>query len=386
VLEAKRAELARHLAQPAGARQHEGMRGIWCAALASLAAAAAPSHAYALERATRDRPDDVRGPQIHVIYALPNDGVDRALDTTGALGRSVEMFQFWLGRETGGPRLRMDTAGGELDVSFVRLPLSDAQIAARGAFVREEIEAHTRSAGFDRPNRIYAVYYDGSSTYACGGAFWPPQLTGNVVAMYLRGRPPGVSCDANPLPGERATPSYWEFAMLHDLLHGLGIVGTCAPHHTRAGHVSDTPADLMWAGDAPWRLPPQLDVGRDDYFGHGRADCPDLARSAYVTSNPPPPAVLGTSRWSVTAARAGRPLIARLSITVDGERAAPDAVRCSARLGGRVLPGAPSTSADGTASCRWKLPRTARGMRVRGAVVVTAAGRSLTRTFALLVR
>jgi hypothetical protein len=37
----------------------------------------------------------------------------------------------------------------------------------------------------------------------------------------------------------------------------------------------------MYAGPQPWR-PSVLDVGRDDYFQHGRRDCLDLARSIFL--------------------------------------------------------------------------------------------------------
>jgi hypothetical protein len=81
--------------------------------------------------------------------------------------------------------------------------------------------------------------------------------------MYLRGRPPGsIPCDTTGLAPVGAPPGHWEFAMLHDLLHGLGLVATCAPHHHLSGHASDSPNDLMWSGNAPWQLPPQLDIGR----------------------------------------------------------------------------------------------------------------------------
>ncbi|MEX2647128.1 MAG: PASTA domain-containing protein, partial [Gaiellaceae bacterium] len=77
-----------------------------------------------------------------------------------------------------------------------------------------------------------------------------------------------------------------EFAMLHDIFHGLGAAPTCSPHHTLSGHVSDSPNDLMWSGGQPWQLPPKLDIGRDDYWGHGRSDCLDVSGSPYLTSAP----------------------------------------------------------------------------------------------------
>ena len=69
--------------------------------------------------------------------------------------------------------------------------------------------------------------------------------------------------------------------MLHEVLHTMGFVPTCAPHHTRDGHVSDNPRDLMYAGDEPWR-PAVLDVGNDDYFHAHILGCRELAVSPYL--------------------------------------------------------------------------------------------------------
>jgi hypothetical protein len=66
--------------------------------------------------------------------------------------------------------------------------------------------------------------------------------------------------------------------MLHELLHTIGFVPTCAPHFTRAGHVSDSNHDLMYAGDQPW-YPSVLDYGHDDYFDAHIPGCPDVSDS-----------------------------------------------------------------------------------------------------------
>jgi hypothetical protein len=50
---------------------------------------AAGARTAVLPRATSDRPDDVSGPQIQVVYALPADGTDRDLDENGPLDASV---------------------------------------------------------------------------------------------------------------------------------------------------------------------------------------------------------------------------------------------------------------------------------------------------------
>ena len=81
------------------------------------------------------------------------------------------------------------------------------------------------------------------------------------------------------------SPAYLEFAMLHELLHALGMTPACAPNHHRAGHTSDSNTDLMYAGDQPW-FPSVLDLGNDDYWRHGNGDCVDLADSAFLDPTP----------------------------------------------------------------------------------------------------
>lgn len=256
-----------------------------------VATAGASASSSALARATADRPDEVAGPQIHVVYAVPSDGADRHLDDNGTIEGSVASSQLWLARETGGKAFRMDTYQGSLDITFARLTKTDAQLAALNEYVREGIESELHALGLDAADKMYAVYYDGSSNYSCGAAFWPPALSGNVVALYLRGLPDfQFPCASNPFAGATQPPTYWEYVFAHEIVHGLGFVPACAPNHHRRGHVTSPNNDLMWAGDVGhWEFPAKLDVGRDDYYGHGRTDCPDLANSPYLVAHQIPP-------------------------------------------------------------------------------------------------
>jgi hypothetical protein len=365
------------------------MRGVALGAvLVCVLAGAAPAAERALPRATADRPDEVRGPQLHVVYAVPSDGADRALDTSGAIESSVAAFQRWLAAETGGATLRQDTFEGSLDVTFVRLTRTDAEIAARGAFVRDELEQLLRATGQIAPNKLYAVYYDGSSTFSCGGGAWPPALNGVVGAMYLHGHPPGApGCDTNQLAAPGALPGYLDYAMLHELLHTLGAVPTCAPHHHLAGHVSDRPDDIMWAGSGAWQIPGHLDPGHDDYYGHGRTDCFDLARSEFLTSNPPPPPVLRVVSFVAGArARPGKTIEARLAVSLHGESVARGTARCAAKLAGRALRPIAASFAGSAARCRWRLPLTANRKRLVASVTAVVGSLSATRSFSRTVR
>jgi len=236
-----------------------------------------------------DRPDDDPAPQVHVLYVVAADGLDRRLDIDGTLARTVAAWNGWLAGQTGGTRLRLDTAGGALDVTFARLPSTSAQLSAEGPYIRDRIERELAGKGLIKPTKLAAVYYDSPAPLSCGGGPWPPVLVGKVAALYLRGAPLGApTCDSNPLSPDGVATGYLEFAMLHEVFHALGGAPACAPSHTMAGHVSDSPTDLMYAGAEAWR-PSVLDVNHDDYWGHGRIDCLDLARSALLAPTPATP-------------------------------------------------------------------------------------------------
>jgi hypothetical protein len=242
-----------------------------------------------LPRSLVDRPDDFRRKaQIHVMYVLPSDRADRALDTDGTLKNTVSSFENWLAGKTRGRALRIDAFQGSIDITFLHLNQTDAQMASYGAFVRDQIEAEMKAAGFNAPHKIYAVYYDGTSNTACGGGAWPPTLPGTVAALYLNGLPDSsVPCATNEFAGPDGPPTYLEFAMLHELMHTLGFVATCSPHQWRGGHVSDNPNDLMWAGDGPWApdgwASVVLDSGNDDYYRAPVRGCLDFASSPFLS-------------------------------------------------------------------------------------------------------
>jgi hypothetical protein len=251
-----------------------------------LLAQSTPPHR---ERAASDLPDDFPGYQIHVMYVLPSDGVDEELDLNGAIATSVSAFQNWFSSQTGGQKLRMDTFGGALDITFWRLSTDEVTLASAGVFIRDDIEAELKASEFSQPYKIYAIYYGGNAIGTCGGAPWPPTLVGNVAAIYLKGTFSDISvtpCSSNPLAPDENSPGYVDLGMLHEIFHTLGAVPECAPHHTRSGHTSDDPLDLMYAGDEPWQ-PSILDINNDDYYGHGNPNCLNLINSIFMEPTAP---------------------------------------------------------------------------------------------------
>ena len=158
---------------------------------------------------------------------------------------------------------------------------SDLTIASNGRYVRDRIQHELVASGFNLSEKLYAVYYEGSSNYTCGDAAAPPYLLGNTAVEYLHGGPPDVDCSANIFASDKEHPGNLEFTMLHEIIHLLGVITSCSPHQVEEGHVSDSTTDLMYAGCSSWD-PKVLDFRRDDYYEHHIPNCPDLANSRFL--------------------------------------------------------------------------------------------------------
>ncbi|MBI4261554.1 MAG: Ig-like domain-containing protein [Actinobacteria bacterium] len=231
-----------------------------------------------VRRATTDRVDDRRGQQVHVVYAVPRDGADRVLDLSGELERSLGSMQAWLSRQTGGRVLRLDTYRGEVDVTFVRLTRKDAGVGHEGRRVYLRIRGMLAQMGLRDSNKIYAVYYDGSSVKDCGRG------GGGLAIAFLHGIAiDGRSCSFGRFAPSATSPAgYMEFLILHEILHAAGFVDEDAPHANDQHHVTGPSTDIMFNGPGAW-YPSALDPGHDDYFGENVPDgVRNLADSPYL--------------------------------------------------------------------------------------------------------
>ena len=258
----------------------------------------------------RDQPDDLTGSQVHVVYALPSDAEDGNLDRHGDIERSLEAIQHWLEAELG-QRLRLDTGGGRLDVTFLRLPFTAGEGEERGVSLVQDLGDAIRDGLGASPNKAYAVYYAGRSGDDCGSA----TAEGRVAVVFVH--PEG--CSPQAVGVDRETASTYEAVMVHELLHVFGAVPECAPDRLETtAHVGASVEDLMYSGPE-WsgHAEVAIDAGRDDYFGHGRADCPDTSTSEFwepaAGVEPRPPGarrlrpVIPSADWPVRCALRPRP-------------------------------------------------------------------------------
>jgi hypothetical protein len=227
-------------------------------------------------RSTRDRPDDISGPQIHFIYAVPSDWEDRNRDRFGEVERSAGAIQNWLQEQTG-QRLRVDTYEGRVDVSFLRVSFTHQDGDGFGANLVTHLRRGLAPLGL-RGDKLPVFYYEGSSIGVCGSASYE-----GGGAVYV-----GPGCSDAELGIDEETASTYEVVMVHELFHMFGAVASCAPNYIEGAHVDDVENDLMFAGvdRQPRGGETLVDVGRDDYYGHGRPDCIDVARSRFLETAP----------------------------------------------------------------------------------------------------
>jgi hypothetical protein len=234
--------------------------------------------------ATTDRPDAVAGRQVHVIYALPSDGVDRWADVGPGITTDLAAVVVWWQHQDYTRAPRFDLAAfscfpsvGALDISQVRLPQDSAYFyddATRFYRLRDALAA----VGFDDGDKKYLVYYDTSSPLpegTCGTGAVNPLEGGTsgyaevFLAPNLESNPTSSGCGQIWSPSLRG--GYSAITAAHELIHTFGAVPAGAPHTCpdSPGHVCDSDLDIMRPGGLTyWLDNTALDFNHDDYYAH----------------------------------------------------------------------------------------------------------------------
>jgi hypothetical protein len=93
-----------------------------------LSAIFAPiSGAAPLVRSTLDRPDEVSGYQIHLVYVVTKGGIDEQRDLNGQIDNWVNESQTWL-QNNSGHQLIFDSYQGQVDVTFLQSKYSKSEL------------------------------------------------------------------------------------------------------------------------------------------------------------------------------------------------------------------------------------------------------------------
>jgi hypothetical protein len=213
-------------------------------------------------------PDATPGYAVHVAYVRAPGAPDRFGELAPRFVGDATAIEAWWRTQDPARSPRFDlfpiacaSVFGALDISNVELPLPISGIDRAFNEIRFLLASE---AGFNQPEKVYLVYYDGPTNQAgqervCGqgapggGGFGLP----GIAIVYLD------SCRA--LTGDALRP----VVGLHELVHVLGAVDDAAPSACDDGHVCDVENDLMTATLSGLELETHvLDGGRNDYYGH----------------------------------------------------------------------------------------------------------------------
>jgi hypothetical protein len=228
---------------------------------------------------TQDRPDDDPDLyQVHFMYVIPTDGEDRFRDLNGEIERSAVAANAWLAGQTGEASLRYDMFEGALDITFLQLPYTADEVNYLG------FNALLAQSGFREQNKAYVVFYDGlvelePGQSLCGVAY------GATGTIFLQAYAPEFGLITCPRPTRTdGYAGHLELTIIHEVFHLLGAVPRCALNDDGGAHVTDSSYDLMAAGFYG-NVSPELTVldrNNDDYYGHGRPSCTDVANSVFM--------------------------------------------------------------------------------------------------------
>ena len=315
----------------------------------TAAAAPAPSRWCGNDVQAGDRqPDAVAGFQFHVVYAFPADGGDRFAQFVLPIARDLAAIDEWWRGHDGSRRPRFDlfpfpgcdSEFGNLDVSRLQLPQPSAAYSGERRGFLAIVDDLARA--FGDPDKKYLVFYDGAvdERRICGTSRTDPERGGPeaTAVVFLHSL-----CEGLGSAGEIAITT------VHEMIHNLGALPPGAPHPCPGddGHPCDSEADILAQSTSGGELlvEKQLDVGRDDYYGHGGTQF-DLQDSPWLEQLQSPDRLPPTGPASLTATSRGT------TVTVSWPAATDDGggVRYRLYRGGELVAETAVTSSTGRGS------------------------------------
>ena len=173
-----------------------------------------------LARSLVDRPDDITGYQIHLVYVALKGSSDLKVDTSPKVGSWTKESNDWLQANVG-HALIFDTYQGAIDVSFMRSRFTAAALCRDtcDALIKLEAEYQKQDASYNGTKTLVFIVNDKLSDKACGWSTIP----GNLVVL-------------NDISSQRCNTranlpktglSWLPHTLAHELFHSYGIHHQC---------------------------------------------------------------------------------------------------------------------------------------------------------------
>ena len=109
-----------------------------------------------------DLPDVDDGYNIHVMYVLPKDGVDKEYDLDSKISMLMYQIDKWFNSKTkdrlfaDGQNLKFDRKDdNKIDITFLRLDINDDEISKHGIQAVNVLQPAISRFGFNDPKKVY---------------------------------------------------------------------------------------------------------------------------------------------------------------------------------------------------------------------------------------
>ena len=218
-----------------------------------------------VSRSLVDRPDDISGYQIHLVYVALKGSTDSRLDTSAKVESWTKEANAWL-QSYLGHDLIFDTYQGKADISFMRSRFTPAALCRDtcDALSKLESEYQAQDASYNGTKTLVFIVNEKLSETACGWSMIP----GNLVIL-------------NDISSQRCNTranlpktglSWLPHTLAHELFHSYGIHHQCF-----------NASDLMIGSPeckinkATYdRVPLTMDATKSHYLGSDASDGIDL--------------------------------------------------------------------------------------------------------------
>jgi hypothetical protein len=196
---------------------------------ATLLALVPPAVAAIQIRSTIDRPDDISGFQIHVVYVVPDGSSDLNLDTNGQIDSWVKEGNSWLDKKVN-RNLRFDIFQGATDVTFIKSQFSINELCFRNCKALSKLESEFRGQNptFDSSKTLLFMVADVLDRNSCG---WAQQFSNLALAQGFGDSSKGCNLSSSKAKTGISGPAK---TIIHELFHTFGL-----------GHVCIDASDLM---------------------------------------------------------------------------------------------------------------------------------------------
>lgn len=188
-------------------------------AIAMTLSISSPAHGASTVRSLVDRPDDIKGWQVHIVYVQTEGNGDAEWDTNGTISSWVLEAQNWLQSQIG-HQLIFDTFQGQIDVTYMKSKYSQDQLCHTTCETLKLLSEELRKQDSNTTGaKTYFYAIDGAlDPNSCGWA----SLASNVGLIHMR----AATC-LSPSSRQYYGISWPAASMVHELLHTFGVQHFC---------------------------------------------------------------------------------------------------------------------------------------------------------------